>query len=92
MSELLYLYGEMDCRVRPLVFNVRHWAKEQGLISNHRPTKHFKNFQLTLMVLFFLQHKYGMLPSFSQLKQKASKSGYFNTFVEVRFFKHFFWW
>jgi len=71
MSELLYLYGELDCRVRPLVFNVRLWAKEQGLISNTRPTRHFKNFQLTLMVIFFLQHKYGMLPSFAELKQKA---------------------
>lgn len=33
MSELLYLYGELDRRVRPLVFTVRRWAKDQGLIQ-----------------------------------------------------------
>jgi len=71
MSELLYLFGELDQRVRPLVFNVRHWSTEQGLIGNTRPTQYFKNFQITLLVIFFLQNKYGMLPSFNDLKKKA---------------------
>jgi poly(A) RNA polymerase len=54
MSELLYLYGELDRRVRPLVFTVRRWAKEQGLIQDLRPTPSFTNFSLTLLVLVSL--------------------------------------
>jgi len=78
MSELLYLFGELDNRVRPLVFNVRHWSKEQGLIGNTRPTQYFKNFQITLLVIFFLQNKYGMLPSFNDLKKKARSEDKFD--------------
>ena len=79
MSELLYLYGELDNRVRPLVFAVRHWAKERDLVQTIRPTQHFTNFTLTLMVIFFLQNKYKMLPPFNELQKLAhpSKDKYF---------------
>ena len=73
MSELLYLFGELDYRVRPLVFTIRRWAKDQGLIQDLRPTPSFTNFSVTLLVLFFLQKKYGMLPPIRELQQYARK-------------------
>ncbi|XP_065568343.1 poly(A) RNA polymerase, mitochondrial-like isoform X2 [Artemia franciscana] len=54
MSELLYLYGEVDSRFRPLIFTVRHWAKEVLLTSDH-PGQQITNFSLTLLVIYFLQ-------------------------------------
>ena len=54
MSELLYILGESDWRVRPLVFAVRSWAREIGL-TNPTPGRWITNFSLTLLVLFYLQ-------------------------------------
>ncbi len=71
MSELLYLYGELDPRVRPLVFAVRKWAREHGLIEDARPTSFFTNFTLTLLVIFFLQVRHSILPSYSELIRLA---------------------
>ena len=74
MSELLYLYGELDNRVKPLVYAIRYWAKEQGLVKEARPTVYFTNFELTLMAIFFLQNHYGMLPPFNKLCQLSDPS------------------
>ncbi len=71
MSELLYLYGELDPRVRPLVFAVRKWAREHELIEDARPTSFFTNFTLTLLVVFFLQVRDCILPSYSELVRLA---------------------
>jgi len=84
MSELLYLYGELGRRVRPLVFTVRRWAKDQGLIQDLRPTPSFTNFSMTLLVLFFLQKKYKMLPPLRDLQQLARK-GKFSCAIRLRF-------
>ncbi len=73
MSELLYLWGSLDWRVRPLVFTIRKWAREYGLVQDSRPTPYLTNFSLTLMVVFFLQFKHKMLPTFKMLKDLASK-------------------
>lgn len=73
MSEILYLYGELDARVRPLVFFIRRWAKAMNIIEEVRPTLKPTNFTITLMVLFFLQQK-KMLPPFELLKRSAGKS------------------
>ncbi|KAK5647273.1 hypothetical protein RI129_002165 [Pyrocoelia pectoralis] len=54
MSDLLYLYGSIDARVRPLVFTIRKWAQEVG-ITNNSPGRWISNFSLTLLVLAFLQ-------------------------------------
>ncbi|CAH1957481.1 unnamed protein product [Acanthoscelides obtectus] len=54
MSEFLYLMGEIDQRVKPLVFTVRKWAELVG-ITNSSPGRWITNFSLTLMVLAFLQ-------------------------------------
>ncbi|XP_022186361.2 poly(A) RNA polymerase, mitochondrial [Nilaparvata lugens] len=51
MSELLYIYGSFDWRVRPLVFTVRFWAKSLNLTSSS-PGPWITNFSLTLLVLF----------------------------------------
>ena len=71
MSELLYLYGELDWRVRPLVFTIRRWAREEGLVQDARPTFFFTNFSITLMTIFFLQVRYKMLPPFGDLQRMA---------------------
>ena len=71
MSSLLYLWGNLDDRVRPLVFVVRKWAKENGLVPQLRPTSFFTNFPLTLMVIFYLQSK-TILPSLNQLRELAT--------------------
>ncbi|KAL0107739.1 hypothetical protein PUN28_014788 [Cardiocondyla obscurior] len=72
MTELLYLYGEIDWRVRPLVIAIRVWAKSQELTSNV-PGQWITNFPLTLLVLFYLQQK-KILPSLKTLKLYASRS------------------
>ncbi|XP_077293030.1 mitochondrial poly(A) polymerase isoform X2 [Arctopsyche grandis] len=75
MSELLYLYGNIDSRVRPLVFTIRKWAKHVAL-TNASPGKWITNFPLTLMVLFFLQNATdgAILPSFNYLRKHAGES------------------
>ncbi|XP_023246207.1 poly(A) RNA polymerase, mitochondrial [Copidosoma floridanum] len=72
MSELLYIFGEMDWRVRPLVFTIRKWAESIGLTSKI-PGPWISNFMLTMMVLFFLQQQH-VLPSINSLKLSASQN------------------
>uniref|UniRef100_A0A6J0U772 Poly(A) RNA polymerase, mitochondrial n=1 Tax=Pogona vitticeps TaxID=103695 RepID=A0A6J0U772_9SAUR len=86
-SELLYLYGSLDPRVRVLVFSVRCWARVHG-ITNIIPGHWVTNFALTLMVLFFLQkRKPYIIPTLDQLKGLADAEdkqiieGYDCTFV-----------
>lgn len=71
MSELLYLYGEINSNVRPLVFTIRQWAASVG-ITNSSPGHWISNFSLSLMVLFFLQSK-KILPSLNRLQNIARK-------------------
>ncbi|XP_046420261.1 poly(A) RNA polymerase, mitochondrial isoform X1 [Neodiprion fabricii] len=72
MSELLYLYGELDWRVRPLIFTVRSWARYMKLTNNY-PGHWITNFSLTLLVLFYLQQKQ-ILPSLQKLIELADKN------------------
>ena len=73
MSNLLYIWGNLDDRVRPLVFAVRKWASEMGLVPKQRPTTFFTNFPITLMVIFYLQFKHNILPPLDKLKSMAGK-------------------
>ncbi|CAB3223378.1 unnamed protein product [Arctia plantaginis] len=75
MSELLWQFGALDPRVRPLTFAVRRWAKTVGLTNPH-PGRWITNFSLTLMVLFFLQQKSAegcVLPPLKDLVKRAGK-------------------
>ncbi|XP_008300829.1 poly(A) RNA polymerase, mitochondrial isoform X2 [Stegastes partitus] len=70
-TELLYLYGELDPRVRGLVFTVRCWARTQGITSG-MPGAWITNFSLTVMVLFFLQKRSPpIIPTLDHLRDLA---------------------
>lgn len=70
MAELLYLFGEIDWRVRPLVFTIKKWAKDINL-TNPTPGRWITNFSLTILVLFYLQ-SVKVLPSIKMLVDEAS--------------------
>lgn len=71
MSELLYLYGEMDWRFRPLVTAVRHWAAWTRL-TDIVPSPRITNFTLTLLVVFHLQRcTPPILPTLNEMMGKA---------------------
>ncbi|XP_063985370.1 poly(A) RNA polymerase, mitochondrial-like [Diachasmimorpha longicaudata] len=72
MSELLYIFGELDARVRPLIFTIRQWATSVG-ITNATPGAWITNFSLTLLVIFFLQQK-EILPSIHTMRNLARPS------------------
>ncbi|XP_037613209.1 poly(A) RNA polymerase, mitochondrial isoform X2 [Sebastes umbrosus] len=70
-TELLYLYGELDPRVRLLVFTVRCWARAHGITSTI-PGAWITNFSLTVMVLFFLQRRSPpIIPTLDHLRDLA---------------------
>ncbi|KAM9199281.1 poly(A) RNA polymerase, mitochondrial isoform 1-T2 [Mergus octosetaceus] len=72
-SELLYIYGTLDPRVRALVFSLRCWARVHGL-TNSVPGTWITNFSLTMMVMFFLQKRSPpIIPTLDQLKELADE-------------------
>lgn len=74
ISELFHIFGEIDERVRPLVFLVRRWAQEVQLTSKTR-TNSITNFQITCLVLSFLQQLSDpIIPTVPELVSKARKS------------------
>lgn len=84
MSEVLYLLGSLDTRVKELVVTVRMWAKETGL-TNPTPGRWISNFSLTLLVLFFLQQpEMKILPALKGLRyrQFLMTSQEFKSFAE----------
>ncbi|XP_043085379.1 LOW QUALITY PROTEIN: poly(A) RNA polymerase, mitochondrial [Puntigrus tetrazona] len=73
-SELLFLYGQLDPRVRQLVFSVRCWARAHSITSSI-PGAWITNFSLTIMVVFFLQQRNpSILPTLDRLKELAGPS------------------
>ncbi|XP_023024830.2 mitochondrial poly(A) polymerase [Leptinotarsa decemlineata] len=79
MSDFLYIMGEMDDRVRPLVFCIRKWANIVG-ITNSSPGRWITNFSLTLLVLAFLQRPINsppVLPSLNYLTKFAGSKDEF---------------
>ncbi|XP_054730046.1 poly(A) RNA polymerase, mitochondrial [Anastrepha obliqua] len=72
MSELLYMFGELDERVRPLTFCIRRWAQTCGL-TNPSPGRWISNFSLTCLVIFFLQQmKHPILPTINTLMKSTT--------------------
>ncbi|XP_066520752.1 poly(A) RNA polymerase, mitochondrial [Hoplias malabaricus] len=73
-SELLFVYGSLDARVRYLVFTVRCWARVHGITSSI-PGAWITNFSLSALVLFFLQQRTpAVLPTLDQLRDLAGPS------------------
>ncbi|XP_011503747.1 PREDICTED: poly(A) RNA polymerase, mitochondrial [Ceratosolen solmsi marchali] len=70
MSELLYMYGEMDWRVRPLIFTIKAWAKNCSLTKD-TAGPWITNFSLSLLVLFFFQ-QLKILPPLDLLQSCAN--------------------
>lgn len=90
MSELLYLFGEIDERVRPLIFFVRRWAEEWDVTRIIRPGPFISNFTLSCLVLFFLQQlKQPILPSINELKRQAGPSDnrFIGKFIDCTFLR-----
>ncbi|XP_012171590.1 poly(A) RNA polymerase, mitochondrial isoform X3 [Bombus terrestris] len=87
MSELLYIYGQLDWRIKPLIFTIRKWARDMNLTKIF-PGQWITNFSLTLLIIFYLQTK-NILPSISTLnkfieldkKTKKATNSNFNWFV-----------
>ncbi|KAH8388025.1 hypothetical protein KR093_011211 [Drosophila rubida] len=72
MSELLYMFGELDPRVRPLTFSIRRWAQSCGL-TNPSPGRWISNFSLSCLVIYFLQQlRQPILPAISALVKAAA--------------------
>ncbi|XP_074049166.1 poly(A) RNA polymerase, mitochondrial isoform X2 [Macrotis lagotis] len=70
-SELLYIYGSLDSRVRALAFSIRCWARQHALTSSI-PGAWLTNFSLTIMIIFFLQKRSPpVIPSLDYLKNLA---------------------
>lgn len=74
MSEIFYMFGQLDERVRPLTFCIRKWANSSGL-TNPSPGRWISNFSLTALVLFYLQQlKDPILPPINYLTKHARKT------------------
>ncbi|XP_076763618.1 mitochondrial poly(A) polymerase [Xylocopa sonorina] len=76
MSELLYIYSELDWRVKPLVCTIRKWARNAN-ITRETPGHWLTNFSLTLLIMFYLQTR-NVLPSLNTLNTFSVNTLYTN--------------
>lgn len=71
MSELLYMFTQIDERVSPLVFSIRRWAQTNG-VTNAHPGVWISNFSLTCLVIYYLQQlRKPVLPTINSLIEQA---------------------
>jgi len=69
MSKLLWNLSSIDNRIAPLVLVIRRWAREAS-ITQSAPGPWFSNFQMTLLVLFYLQ-SIGILPKLNYINEQS---------------------
>lgn len=69
MSKLLWSLSSIDNRVAPLVFVIRRWAREAS-ITQSAPGPWFSNFQMTLLVIFYLQ-SIEILPKLNYINEQS---------------------
>ncbi|CAH0491311.1 unnamed protein product [Peronospora farinosa] len=55
-TALLKYYGQVDPRIRPLVFAVKYWAKQRGINDSANGT--LSSYGYTLLLIFYLQSHY----------------------------------
>ncbi|XP_072020945.1 speckle targeted PIP5K1A-regulated poly(A) polymerase-like [Amphiura filiformis] len=68
-TELLCYYANLDDRVRPLIYAIRHWGKVRQLAGNPRAGPRLTNYALSLMVVYYLQTREpSVLPTVDQLR------------------------
>ena len=73
MSELMFLLGENDPRVRVLMTTIKQWAKSCDMTRSH-PGPWPANFTLLAMLVFFLQTRSPpVLPSIRHLQALAGQ-------------------
>ena len=73
MSELMFLLGESDPRVRVLMTTIKQWAKSCDMTRSH-PGPWPANFTLLAMLVFFLQTRSPpVLPSIRHLQALAGQ-------------------
>ncbi|KAG7390371.1 Zinc finger, CCHC domain-containing protein [Phytophthora pseudosyringae] len=74
-TALLKYYGQVDPRVRPLVFAVKYWAKQRGINDSVNGT--LSSYGYTLLLIFYLQSHYAemqlpaVLPIFQDLQSQS---------------------
>ncbi|KAG2532985.1 hypothetical protein JM18_000841 [Phytophthora kernoviae] len=68
-TALLKYYGQVDPRVRPLVFAIKYWAKQRGINDSVNGT--LSSYGFTLLLIFYLQSNYAevQLPSVHSVVQ-----------------------
>ncbi|EQC38981.1 hypothetical protein SDRG_03934 [Saprolegnia diclina VS20] len=69
-TRLLRQYGQVDARVRPLVFAVKHWAKQRGI--NDASNGSLSSYAWIMLVIFYLQTR--STPILPCLPTEASSS------------------
>ncbi|XP_025082762.1 poly(A) RNA polymerase, mitochondrial-like isoform X1 [Pomacea canaliculata] len=77
MSELMFLMGEMDSRVRLLMTTIKQWAKSCEVTRSH-PGPWPSNFMLLSLLIFFLQTRsVPVIPSIRHLQALAEPEDHF---------------
>lgn len=78
-THLMKVYSDIDWRVKPLVLNIKHWAKHHGI--NDASQRTISSYSFALLAIFYLQAKCDppVLPVLQKLEPDK-----FNTKTDIR--------